>query len=95
MEGLGNRAANGLDLRVFSTAANTLAFRLRPLCGRDDDSDDIQRTKDGLVVPSEPLGEIDIEVRISVCGVLGRDRREWATPGVEEKHDNLAADDSS
>ena len=95
MEGLGDRAANGLDLRVFSTAVNTLAFRLRPLYDRDDDPADIQRAKDGLVAPCEPLGKIDIEVRISVRGVLGRDRREWATPRVEEKHDDLAADDSS
>ena len=78
MEGLGDRAANGLDLRVFWTVASTLAFRLRPLYGRGDDSDDIQRTEDDLVVPSEPLGKIDIEVCISVCGVVGRDRREWA-----------------
>ena len=62
---------------------------MRPLDSRDDGANNIQPAKNSLVVASEPLRKIDIEVGFSVRGVPGRDGRERATPGVEQQHDDF------
>ena len=79
----------------ISVDTNTLASRVSPLQGRNGDTDDIEHAKDRLVTASEPLGKIDVEVCISVRGVLGCNRRKWATPRVQEENDDFAADNSS
>lgn len=69
-----------LGLGARSMKAPTLALGMRPLREGDDPADGIQRTENRLVVPSEPLRKVDVEVRTSIRRVLGSERRKRATP---------------